>query len=140
MGRRDIKSDAPHSARDIGARNRIARVSALAFVSGWFFLGGAGHFASTDFFVSILPAYVPHQRFVVLATGVLEIVGAVAVWSPRLRRTAGLALLAFTLCVTPVHIEMLAHAERYAAFGAPLLWLRLAFQPALMLIIWKATM
>jgi len=130
--------------RDIagGARSRAAgraRLCALAFACAWFLLGGFGHLVRTDFFVSIMPEYVPHPRLVVISTGVLEIIGAAAALSPRWRRQAGLALVAFTVCVTPVHVDMLVHQERHPEIGAPLLWLRLAFQPALAWIIWKAT-
>ena len=36
-----------------------ARTLLLAFVSAWFLLGGLGHFVFTDFFVGIVPPYVP---------------------------------------------------------------------------------
>jgi uncharacterized membrane protein len=56
-----------------------------------------------------------------------------------LRRLAGLALIAFTVCVTPVHIEMLPESERYPQLGETVLWLRLAFQPVLIWVVWGAT-
>lgn len=36
-----------------------ARTLLVAFVSAWFLLGGLGHFVFTDFFVGIVPPYVP---------------------------------------------------------------------------------
>ncbi len=36
-----------------------ARTLLPAFVSAWFLLGGLGHFVFTDFFVGIVPPYVP---------------------------------------------------------------------------------
>jgi len=115
------------------------RTAGLALVFVWFFAGGVAHFALTDTFVSIVPPYVPCPREVVLLTGALEIAGALALLWPRLRRAAGWALIVFAICVTPVHIEMLLHAERYASIGAPALWLRLLAQPVLIWIIWMAT-
>lgn len=115
------------------------RIVGLALIFVWFFVGGIGHFVATDTYVSVVPPYVLFPRQVVWATGVCEIVGALALLTPRLRRLAGLALMALTICVTPVHIDMLQHAERYAAIGTPALWLRLLFQPVLIWIIWVVT-
>lgn len=112
------------------------RLAGLALVFIWFFAGGIGHFVLTDTFASVVPPYVPYPREVVLLTGALEIAGALALLWPRTRRIAGWALIAFAICVTPVHIEMLLHAERYASIGTPALWLRLVAQPVLIWIIW----
>lgn len=112
----------------------------LIFVAFWFVVGGLGHFVFTDTLVSVTPAWVPEPRWVVLATGVAEVVGGLALFSARLHRWAGLALIAFTICVTPVHIEMLQHAERYPSLGEPALWARLLFQPVLIWIIWGVTL
>ncbi|MGE0595757.1 MAG: hypothetical protein AB7P07_05305 [Hyphomonadaceae bacterium] len=116
----------------------MARIAALAFVFTWFFAGGLGHFLATDFFVAIVPPYVPFPREIVLATGACEIAGALALWPRRLRRLAGLALIAYAICVTPVHVDMLVHAARHDA-SEILLWLRLVFQPVLIWLIWAAT-
>lgn len=115
------------------------RIAGLALVFVWFFLGGIGHFVFTDAFTSIVPPYVSFPREVVLATGVCEIAGALALLVPRLRSLAGLALIALTVCVTPVHIEMLIHADSYRALGLPVLWARLLFQPVFVCIVWAST-
>ena len=115
------------------------RLAGLAFVFVWFFLGGVGHFVLTDMFVSVTPTYVPMPREVVLATGACEIVGALALLYPPLRWPAGLALILLTICVTPVHIEMLRHARQYRALGLPVLWGRLLFQPVFATLIWASS-
>lgn len=122
-----------------GSKRNIWRIGALALVVAWFFLGGVGHFTATDAFTSIVPPYVPYPRFWVLFTGVCEIAGAVGVLIPKLRRFAGLALIVLTVCVTPANLEMALHAERYPMVCATALWLRMAFQPVLIWIIWSVT-
>lgn len=110
---------------------------ALGFVVAWFAVGGVGHFLFTDAFVSVVPAYAPFPRAMVLFTGVCEIAGALALaLAPDWRRLMGWALIALTLCVTPANLEMAINADRYPAIGAPALWLRLAFQPVFIWIIW----
>lgn len=114
------------------------RTSALALVFAWFLLGGIGHFALTDAFTSAVPPYIPYPRLVVLATGAFEIIAALALLRRAWREPVGWALMAFTICVTPVHIDMLINADRHA-IGAPALWARLLFQPVYVWIIWVAT-
>lgn len=110
------------------------------FIFAWFVAGGIGHFALTDLFVSVTPSWTPFPRAVVLATGAAELAGAFALLWPPLRRVAGLALIAFAICVTPVHVEMLMQSERYRTLGEGVLWARLLFQPILIWIVWFATL
>lgn len=105
----------------------------------WFLLGGIGHFVLTDMFTSIVPHYVPFPREMVYLTGVLEIAGALALLYKPWRHIAGLFLIALTICVTPVHIQMLIEADKYQGFGPAVLWGRLLFQPVLVWIIWAST-
>lgn len=116
------------------------RTLALSFIVAWFALGGLGHFLFTDAFVSIVPDYVPFARFMVLFTGVCEIGGAlVLVFVPAFRVPMGWALMALTVCVTPANLGMALDADRYPQIGVLGLWLRLAFQPVLIWLIWWST-
>ncbi len=119
-------------------RNRW-RTAGLVFVLLWFLLGGAGHFVLTKMFTSIVPPYVPFPKEFVLFTGACEIAGAFALLVPQLRRMAGLALIALTVCVTPVHIDMLVRAGDVGPLGLAALWARLLFQPVFIWITWVAT-
>ena len=118
----------------------LSRRLGIGFVFAWFMIGGVAHFVFTDAETAIVPPNVPFARAWVLFTGVCEIAGALSLLGPsRLRLVAGWALIALTICVTPANVEMFMHAERYPHVGAPLLALRLAFQPVLILIIWFST-
>jgi uncharacterized membrane protein len=110
-----------------------------AFVVAWFLLGGIGHFVLTDMFTSIVPPFVPYPRGMVLFTGACEIAGALALLYKPLRHIGGWCIIALTVCVTPVHIQMLVEADKYRAIGAAALWARLLFQPVLIWIIWAST-
>jgi uncharacterized membrane protein len=75
----------------------------------------------------------------VFLTGACEIAGALALLHKPLRHIAGLCLIALTICVTPVHIQMLIEADQYADIGPVALWVRLLFQPVLIWTIWAST-
>lgn len=112
----------------------------LALVFVWFIVGGAAHFVFTSAFLAIMPDYVPAPRFWVLFTGLCEIAGALALLGPqKLRSIAGICLAVLAVCVTPANIEMLQHADDYPRIGAPLLWVRLLFQPVFIWIVWAST-
>lgn len=110
---------------------------ALWFVIAWFFFGGLAHFVFTELEASIVPPQVPDAVDVVLATGVLELAGAVGLLLPWTRRLAGWGLFLLTLAVTPANVYMLQRPELFP-IAYWLLVARLPFQAALLwLIAWS---
>lgn len=112
---------------------RVAR-AVLAIVFG---TAGVLHLTAPAPFLAITPEWVPWPERVVQITGVCEIAGAVALFVPRLRRAAGIALALYAVCVFPANIK---HALDQVAIGGTTLgwWYhgpRLAFQPV---IVWWA--
>lgn len=98
---------------------------------------GSAHLATPEALMPLMPAWVPEPRLVILATGLCEIAGALALFNPRLRRPAGLGLALYAVCVYPANLK---HAlEGISVPGLPDSWWyhapRLAFQPVL---VWAA--
>jgi uncharacterized membrane protein len=115
-----------------------SRLFGLVFVFVWFFVGGLAHFMATDAEVLVVPPYIPRPRDAVLASGVLELLGAAGLLWARTRRAAGWGLFVLTVAVTPVHFYMLQRPE---LFNVPYwaLVLRLPIQAGLLaLILWSA--
>ena len=103
----------------------------------FYFAAGVFHLAATDKFLLIVPGWVPYPRYVVLATGLCEIAGALALVSFPLRRVAGVMLALYAVCVFPANIK---HAlDGIDVPGLPSSWWyhgpRLALQPVL---VWWA--
>lgn len=103
------------------------------------FYGAAGviHLRSPHAFELIVPDWVPSPHFVVLATGVAELLGAGGLLIPRLRVWAGIGLAAYAVAVFPANIK---HAVDHVVIdGVALGWgyhaPRLLFQPVL---VWAA--
>ena len=118
---------------------RIMKYAGLVLVSLFFVVGGQAHFTATGFFVKIVPPYVPLPLLMVYVTGVLELIGAVAIWVPAWRSWAGIGLAALTVCVTPANIYMWQNPELFPDISPAFLGWRLVAQVVLLAIIWWST-
>ncbi len=100
-----------------------------------YFTAGVVHLRWPDAILPIVPDWVPYPRETVLVTGACEIVGAIALFVPRLRWSAGVMLAVYAVAVYPANIKHAidAIAVTGATWGyhAP----RLAFQPV---FVWWA--
>ncbi len=103
-------------------------------------LGGMGHFLNTEFFVSIMPPYIPYflHKPLVFFSGVFEVAFAIGVLIPFFRSWAGYLLIALTIAVTPANVHMWLNPELFDMEENALL-LRLLFQGVLIAIIWWST-
>lgn len=119
---------------------RLSRQAAIAFVFAWFLVGGIGHFVAPDFFISIVPPYIPHPAAAVVVSGVFELFGAAGLLLQALRRAAGAGLFLLTLCVTPANVHMWLHPGQFPLLPQPwlslVLSLRLVIQVFLLFCIW----
>jgi uncharacterized membrane protein len=107
----------------------------LKWVYGVLFaLAGANHFVSTEFYVSIMPPYVPWHLPLVYTSGVCEFALGVMLLIRRVERFAAWGMIALIVAVTPANVHMALNAELYPAFSPTALWVRLPLQ--LVLIAW----
>lgn len=97
-----------------GATRSVPQAAGLVFVFLWFLIGGIAHFAATQIEMRIVPPYIPWPRFIVLTTGVFELLGALGVIWPRVRAAAGAGLVLLTLAVTPANVYMLQHWDLFS--------------------------
>jgi uncharacterized membrane protein len=118
---------------------RILKYAGLVIVSLFFLIGGRAHFTSTGFFTSIVPPYVPMPLLTVYVTGVIELIGAIAIWVPAWRSWAGIGLLALTVCVTPANIYMWLNPQLFPDISPIFLAWRLVAQVVLLALIWWST-
>jgi uncharacterized membrane protein len=121
---RTVSNDAPRA---------IMRIVLAAF----YLAAGIAHLWFPDKLLAMTPSWVPFARQVILATGICEIAGAIALVTRPLRWWAGMAFALYALCVWPANIK---HAlEGIDIPPIPDSWFyhgpRLAFQPVL---IWWA--
>jgi uncharacterized membrane protein len=118
---------------------RYARYAGLAIVFAWFFLGGISHFTKVDFFLAIVPPYVPFPLAAVYVSGVFEILFAIGILIPATREWAGNLLILLTLAVTPANVHMWLHPDLFPDVSPTFLSIRLVVQILLLALIWWST-
>lgn len=108
-----------------------ARVGLTLF----FLFTGLGHFIRTEAMAMMLPAAVPYRVELIYLTGVLELLGAIGVWIPRLRRLTGLCLILMLVGILPANIYSAFNRVDFGGHGAGPVYLlvRVPFQ---LFVIW----
>jgi uncharacterized membrane protein len=94
--------------------SRAKRVALFA-LSVFFVAAGVNHFANPEFYVAIMPPWLPAHRELVYLSGMFEILGGLAVLVPRLRSLAGWGLVALLLAVYPANLHMALDPEQFSA-------------------------
>jgi len=98
---------------------------AMAFA---FVAAGVNHFVNPEFYVAIMPPYLPAHRELVFLSGVFEIVGGVGVLVPRIRSVSGWGLIALLVAVFPANLHMALNPEFFPDVSPNALMVRLPFQ------------
>ena len=111
-----------------------AKQVALILLAVFFVGAGLNHFLNPDFYVQIMPPYLPAHLELVYLSGAFEVIGGVAVLIPSLRSLAGWGLVLLLLAVYPANIHMALNPESFPNIPALALYLRLPLQ--FVLIAW----
>jgi len=104
-------------------------VMAAAYV-----LAGVNHFISPDFYVKMMPAYLPLHLELVYISGVIEMLLGMALLFQQTRKAAAWGIILLLIAVFPANINMALHPEAWDDISKTGLYLRLPIQ--LLLIGW----
>lgn len=121
-----------------GALSSLLRTIGRIALGGLLIFAGAGHlgFARTSFYAQVPPWLPLNTDFVVIASGVVEIIlGTALVFLTRWRVQLGWVAAAFFVLVFPGNIsQFLTHANAFGLDSDLARGIRLLFQP--LLVIW----
>ena len=103
-------------------------------------VAGTMHFVIPRQYEAIVPPSLESwKRELVVASGIAEIGGGLAILPERTRRGARWWLLATLAAVYPANIHMAFHPEQFPKIPAAALWIRLPIQGWFALLTWRGT-
>lgn len=105
----------------------------LYFMAFEYAIAGLMHFIKPKMYMRILPGYLPGHKFLVIISGIAEIILGIALCFSNTKDLAVYAIIAMLTFFLPVHFHMLFNKK--AAMGLPKWMLigRIPLQFALML-------
>src|SRR5271166_2206304 len=131
--RRDCHRRGPElNTVEIANRRKLWYLVGKRTFAALFVIAGVGHFVATDFFLKIMPPYLPFHLPLVLVSGLIEILLGILLLVPRYSRLAAWGIIALLIAVFPANIYVYTHQELF-----PFPWflhlLRLPLQGVLIL-------
>jgi uncharacterized membrane protein len=113
-------------------------------LAAFFTTTGVLHFLIPRSYEAMMPPQLPAHREAVVASGIAEIAGGVALIPRRGRGFARWWLLALLVAVFPANVHMALNPEQVRGLDLEkvprwALWARLPLQPLCMLWVWRAT-
>jgi uncharacterized membrane protein len=115
-------------------------VSARLGAALFWMVAGTMHFVIPRQYEAIVPPYLARwKKEVVVASGLAEIAGGVAILPDSTRRGARWWLLATLIAVYPANIHMAINSKDFPKIPAAALWARLPVQGLFALLTWRGT-
>jgi len=96
-----------------------------------FVLAGINHFVNPEFYVKIMPPYLPWHLELVYVSGVFEVLLGVLLPIRKWTNLAAWGLIALLIAVFPANLHMALNSEHYPTISPVALWLRLPLQGVL---------
>jgi len=117
------------------------KISLIVLIIGYI-AAGINHFRVPEFYIAIIPHYIPYPQLMNVLAGIFEILFGLGLIFTPTRKLAAWGIVLLLIAFTPVHISMITEApfKVEAKTINPLLaWLRLALQPVLIAWAWWHT-
>jgi uncharacterized membrane protein len=107
--------------------------AAILGMSAMLLFTAMGHFMFTDGMVAMLPDFIPYKQIIVYFTGGIEILAAIGLQIPTLRRSTSLLLILFFMLILPANIKAAVDQLNYQTgandgVGMDYLWFRVPLQ------------
>ena len=112
------------------------KIAFLVLASIFYIGAGILHFTNTQFYLKIMPPYIPYHLAMVYISGAAEIAGGLGLLVPVVRRPAAWGLVALLIAVFPANLYMAMNHIQVTSTPTPpaLAWGRLPLQ--VLFIIW----
>ncbi|MCE9530808.1 MAG: DoxX family protein [Planctomycetes bacterium] len=101
-----------------------------------FIVAGVLHFIRQDFYLRIMPPYLPAHLELVWLSGAFEICLAVLLLIPRYTAYSAWGLIALLIAVFPANVHMAINSQLFPEISPSFLWARLPMQGVLVAWAW----
>lgn len=102
---------------------------------------GIRHFTDPQYFLDIVPPQLPFKLFLVYFTGLIEVVGGVAILAPKTRKAGAYLLILLLVSVFPANIYLYVSETPQNLLGISKIdaLIRMPFQaPLILLAFWHS--
>ena len=102
---------------------------------------GIRHFTDPQYFLDIVPPQLPFKLFLVYFTGLIEVVGGVAILTPKTRKAGAYLLISLLVSVFPANIYLYISETPQNLLGISKMdaLIRMPFQiPLILLAFWHS--
>ena len=123
----------------MNTRLEAVRTPSRYLLAMLFIAAGINHFWHTQFYVAMMPPYLPWHLQLVYLSGIAEIGLGALMLLQRWQAVAGWGMIALCVAVFPANLHMALHPELFTQFSPQgLLW-RLPLQAVAMAWAWYYT-
>ncbi|MBX3276632.1 MAG: DoxX family membrane protein [Acidobacteria bacterium] len=106
----------------------------------FFVAAGINHFRNPEFYLRIMPPYLPWHEALNYASGFFEILLGLLVLIPRCTRFAGWGLIALLAAVFPANLHMALNPHLFPELPPMAYYIRLPFQLVFIAWVYWATL
>lgn len=124
----------------INLPNTRLRITGLLILILMFLISGINHFNNPNFYVSIMPPYLPFHSELSYIAGIFEILGAIGLLFAKVRKLVGFGLLILLILIFPANIHMAVYPESFPMYSETTIYLRLPLQFVFMAWVYWATL
>lgn len=107
---------------------KIVKLSLKILLSLFLVLAGLNHFRDPDFYLKMMPPYLPWHAALNYLSGAFEVILGIMLLLPRLSRLAAWGIIALLIAVFPANLHMALNPELFPDVKPIALWVRLPFQ------------
>ncbi len=118
---------------------RTVKLIGLYLMAALYIFAGVMHFVDPEFFLKIVPPYLPFHLALVYLSGVAEIILGIALLIPRTRQLAAWGVIVLLIAVFPANVYHYTSGGAGMAIPESMLILRLFIQGLLVAWAWVYT-
>jgi uncharacterized membrane protein len=107
---------------------KILKLSLKILLTLFFVAAGINHFLAPDFYLKMMPPYLPWHAALNYLSGAFEIILGLMLLLPRLSRLAAWGIIALLIAVFPANLHIALNPELFPDVKPVVFWIRLPFQ------------